>query len=156
MRLGVIIKRPKKIFYGWWVVVSSTIISAVGGGLHFYGFTALFLPISKDLGLSRLETSMVMSLARLEGALEGPIVGWLIDHFGVRKLMVIGVLMFGFGFMAMSEMNSLIVFILLFAGLVTIGYQTGVMHSVYALSNKWFIKKRSRATGIVNASLGIG
>ncbi|MFC1988495.1 MFS transporter [Chloroflexota bacterium] len=156
MKLGTIVKRPKKIFYGWWVVVSSTIILALGGGLHFYGFTALFLPISKDLGLSRMETSLVMSLARLEGALEGPIVGWLIDRFGVRRLMLIGILLFGFGFIAMSQINSLIVFILIFAGLITIGYQTGVVHSVYALANKWFIKKRSRATGIVNASLGIG
>ncbi|MBI3040851.1 MAG: MFS transporter [Chloroflexi bacterium] len=156
MTSGITVKKPKKIFYGWWVVVASTIISAVGGGLHFYGFTALFLPVSKDLGLSRMETSIVMSLARLEGAIEGPLVGWLIDRFGARRLMLIGVLMFGAGFMAMSLMNSFIVFILLFAGLVTIGYQTGVMHSVYALSNKWFIRNRSKATGIVNASLGIG
>ncbi|MFC2016732.1 MFS transporter, partial [Chloroflexota bacterium] len=142
--------------YGWWIIVSTTIIAAVGCGLHFYGFTALFLPVSKDLGLSRMATSTVMSLARLEGALEGPVVGWLIDRFGVRKLMMIGVLMFGAGYMALSQMNSLIVFILLFAGLVTIGYQTGLMHSVYALSNKWFIRQRSKATGIVNASCGIG
>ena len=43
MKPGVITKKPKKIFYGWYVVATSTIISAVGGGLHFYGFTALVL-----------------------------------------------------------------------------------------------------------------
>ncbi len=156
MKLDALVKKPKKIFYGWWIVIAGTIISAMGGGFHFYGFTALFLPISKDLGLSRMETSTVMSLARVEGAIEGPIIGWLIDRFGVKRLMLLGVLMFSAGFMAMSQMNSFIVFILIFAGLVTIGYQTGVTHSVYALTNKWFIKKRSTATGIVNASLGIG
>ena len=39
-------------------------LRVLGGGLHNYGFTAFFLPISTDLGLNRAETSLAFSLAR--------------------------------------------------------------------------------------------
>ncbi len=42
-----------RIFYGWRMVGLVSAIRVVGGGLHQYGFTVFFLPISQDLGLSR-------------------------------------------------------------------------------------------------------
>ena len=59
-------------------------LRVLGGGLHNYGFTVFFLPISTDLGLNRAETSLAFSLARAQGAIEGPFVGYLIDRFGPR------------------------------------------------------------------------
>ena len=56
----------------------------LGGGLHGYGFTVFFLPVSQDLGLNRAETSLAFSLARAEGAIEAPVIGYLVDRFGPR------------------------------------------------------------------------
>ncbi|MFC1943300.1 MFS transporter [Chloroflexota bacterium] len=156
MKPGVIVKRPKKIFYGWWVILAGSIISAMGGGVYFYGFTAFFLPISTELGLSRTATSTVFAIARLEGGLEGPIVGWLIDRFGARKLLVIGLLFVGAGYIAMYWMNSFLMFIILYAVVISLGYNCGFSHAVYALANKWFIRQRSRATGVVSMAFGVG
>ena len=61
-------------------------LRVLGGGLHNYGFTVFFLPLSQDLNLSRAATSLAFSLARAEGALEGPFVGYLIDRFGPRPI----------------------------------------------------------------------
>ena len=44
-------------------------IGIVGGGLHQYGFTVFFLPVSQDLGLSRAATSLAFSLSRAQGAM---------------------------------------------------------------------------------------
>ncbi|MFH1559968.1 MAG: MFS transporter [Chloroflexota bacterium] len=149
-------KRPKKVFYGWWVIAASTVDAALGSGFYFYGFSALFLPITRDLGLSRAVTSMVFAVGRVEGAVEGPIVGWLIDRFGARALIAVGVILFGIGYMLMSWMNNLLMFFILYAGVVAIGYQTGFVHTKYALANKWFTRQRSKATGIISASSGLG
>ncbi len=156
MRLGALVKRPRRIFYGWWVALASAIIAAIGGGLYFYGFTAFFLPISAELNLSRTATSTVFSVSRLEGGIEGPIAGWLIDRFGARKLVVVGVLIFGAGYIAMHWMNSLTTFFILYAAVIAVGYQTGFVHTQYALANKWFVRQRSKVTGVVNAAFGIG
>ena len=52
------------IFYGWRMVGLVTAIRIVGGGLHQFGFTVFFLPISQDLGISRAATSLAFSLSR--------------------------------------------------------------------------------------------
>ncbi|MFC1940535.1 MFS transporter [Chloroflexota bacterium] len=156
MRFGELVRKPKDIFYGWWVIASSAVICAVGAGFYSYGFSTFFLPISAELGLKRMATSAVFSVARLEGALEGPIAGWLIDRFGARKLIVVGLLIFSGGYIAMHWMDSYLMFFILYAGVIAIGYQTGFVHSKYALANKWFIRQRSKATGVISAAYGVG
>ena len=69
-------------FYGWRMVGLVSLIRVVGGGLHQFGFTVFFLPISQDLGLSRAATSLAFSLSRAQGAIEAPLVGHLIDRYG--------------------------------------------------------------------------
>jgi hypothetical protein len=65
-----------RIFYGWRMIGLVSAIRVVGGGLHQYGFTVFFLPISQDLGLSRAATSLAFSLSRAQGAIEAPLVGY--------------------------------------------------------------------------------
>ncbi|MFC1990273.1 MFS transporter [Chloroflexota bacterium] len=156
MRLGELVRKPKDIFYGWWVIAASAVICSIGGGFYFYGFSTFFLPISADLGLKRAATSLVFSVARLEGALEGPIVGWLIDRFGARKLIAIGLVIFATGYISMHWMDSYLMFFILYAGVIALGYQTGFVHGKYALANKWFIRQRSKATGVISAAYGLG
>ena len=61
------------LFYGWRMIGASCAIRLLGGGLHAYGFTIFFLPVTQELGLTRAATSLVFSLARAEGAIQGPV-----------------------------------------------------------------------------------
>ena len=92
----------RKIFYGWWIVAITFTIEAIKGGLYTHAFTLYFLPVTRDLGLTRAATSLVSSLSRLEGGLEAPMVGYLLDRKGPRPLMVIGGLLSGLGFILLS------------------------------------------------------
>ena len=89
--------RLSGIFYGWWMIAVGCSIRMLGGGFHLYGFTIFFLPITQELGLSRAATSAVFSLARAEGAIEGPLAGYMIDRFGPRPMMLAGVILSGLG-----------------------------------------------------------
>ena len=80
MSLKVVSGFLSRISYGWRMVGLVSVIRIIGGGLHQFGFTVFFLPISQDLGLSRAATSLAFSLSRAEAALEGPLVGYLIDR----------------------------------------------------------------------------
>jgi hypothetical protein len=71
-----------------------------------YGFTIFFLPLTQELGLSRAATSLVFSLARAEGAVEGPLSGYLIDRFGPRPMMLAGVILSGVGYMLLAGVES--------------------------------------------------
>jgi hypothetical protein len=69
-RLGAIFSN---LYYGWFMVGVVSAMRMLGGGLHGYGFTVFFLPVSEDLGLNRAQTSLAFSLARAEGAIEAPL-----------------------------------------------------------------------------------
>lgn len=158
------VKPRARIFYGWYVVAAAAAINVYGAGVWFYGFPIFFKVLLDEFGWSAAAGAAVVSLSRLEGGLEGPIIGVLVDRFGPRRMAVIGAVIAGSGFMFMSRVTSIdigpvhisafIVFVLLYAGWMSIGYNTGFSHASQAAVNAWFIKKRSRAFAIF--SLGAG
>ncbi len=77
------------------MVAAACALRVLGAGLHSFGFTVFFLPLSQDLDLNRTSTSLAFSLARAEGALEGPIVGHLLDRYGPKPIMLAAVLLMG-------------------------------------------------------------
>ena len=95
-------------FYGWRMVLVGCLFRFLGGGFHFYGFTVFVLPLGKDLGINRAATGLVFGLARAEGALEGPLAGYLIDRFGPRPIMMIAVLLTGLGYIMLYWVESLL------------------------------------------------
>ena len=101
----------KGLFYGWRMVAVGSVIRMLGGGFHLYGFTVFFLPITEELGLSRAATSLAFSLARAEGAIEGPLAGFLIDRFGPRPLMLVAIMISGIGYMLLSTVQSYYAFL---------------------------------------------
>src|SRR5687768_8118911 len=109
----------ESLFYGWWIVIIGCVQDAVKGGTFNTGFTLYFLPVLTELHLSRAATSLPFSLARLEAALEGPLVGYLIDRFGPRVMMVLGTTLAGLGFVLLSFTHSYFFFLLVFMGLLT-------------------------------------
>jgi MFS family permease len=131
-------------------------IRMLGGGFHLYGFTVFFLPITQELGLSRAATSLVFSLARAEGAIEGPLAGYLIDRLGPRPMMLAGVILSGAGYMLLGTIESYYGFLLVYLGVISLSFSAGFMHSPMVLANTWFIRRRALAMTLVSSAIGIG
>jgi len=146
----------KGVFYGWWVLLACIVYHAVGAGLYFYGFSVFYTPILLEFGWSSAVTSGAFSLSRLEGGLEGPLIGWLVDRWGARKLLFLGVLLTSLGFIAMTYVNSIFLLYLVYGGFLSIGWNTGFTHSMTALIANWFIKRRSRAMSLYAIAAGVG
>jgi hypothetical protein len=47
-----------RLYYGWRMIGLVSGLRILGGGLHQYGFTVFFLPVTQDLGLTRAATSL--------------------------------------------------------------------------------------------------
>ncbi len=145
-----------RVFYGWWIVLACWAVTLYGGGAFFFGFSAFFKPISEEFGWSRALTAGAISLSQAEGFIEGPIVGPLVDKFGPRKLMLFGVALASIGFLALSMINGLIMFYLVYVLLLAIGFNTGFFVAAQAAVANWFIRKRSRALGLLSTANGFG
>jgi MFS family permease len=145
-----------KLFYGWRMVAASSALRVLGAGLHSFGFTIFFLPLSQDLNINRTATSLAFSLARAEGAVEGPVVGHLLDRHGPKPIMIAAVLLMGTGYLLLSQVDSYATFLIVYLGVISLAHAGGFMHAPMALINTWFIRKRSRAITLSAAAFGFG
>jgi sugar phosphate permease len=144
------------LFYGWRMLGVSCAIRVLGGGLHAYGFTVFFLPVTQELGLTRAATSLVFSLARAQGAIEGPLAGYCIDRFGPRPVIFVATLLAGIGYMLLSGVHSYTALLIVYMGIISLSYQAGFMDATMAIANSWFIRKRALAMSITSGSIALG
>jgi MFS family permease len=144
------------LFYGWRMMAAACALRVLGAGLHSFGFTVFFLPLSQDLNLNRTSTSLAFSLARAEGAIEGPIVGHLLDRYGPKPVMITAVLLMGSGYLLLSQVSGYAAFLVVYLGVISLAHAGGFMHAPMVLINTWFIRHRARAITISSAAFGMG
>ncbi len=147
-------KRSKKIFYGWWMIIAFVILNVFSGGTFVYGFTAFFNPMRQTFGWTAAMTSVAFVFQRVEQGILSPIVGFLVDKVGPRKMLLYGWGILGLGFLLMSHMNSLWSYYGSFLVMAT-GFGFGSFLVMSTVAAHWFIKKRSRAITMIYVGLGL-
>lgn len=128
----------------------------IGGGLHNYGFTVFFLPVTQELGLSRASTSLAFSLARAQGSFLSPLVGYLVDRYGPKPMMITASLLAGVGYIVFSWVDSYTTFLIVYLGVISISFTAGFVHAPTIVANTWFIRLRARAMTVVSAAVPVG
>jgi len=145
----------KKIFYGWWVVFACFLIAFYVSGTVMFGFTAFFEPIAKEFGWSYTQVSLAASLRGLELGIFAPVIGFFVDRFGARRLLFLGTLSIGFGFILLSLINTLGMF---YGAFILIGVGTSACTGTVlapAVAN-WFRKDVGKALGVMSCGIGAG
>ena len=152
--------RPKvlskrSVFYGWWIVAAGALNQAYSSGTVWQGFGAFFDPIVAEFGWSRAAISGALSLQNAEQGVISPFVGFFVDRFGPRNVMLGGIVVTGFGFILLSRINSLWQFYAAFV-LITIGLSFGTFIVATTTVANWFIERRGRAMAMMSAGSGLG
>src|SRR5262249_13770031 len=86
----------------------------------------------------------------------GPLVGYLIDRFDLRMTMALGTILAGLGFILLAFTHSYATFLLVFIGLLSMGFQMGFNQGSMAAVNYWFRAKRSLAMSLLQTGQAIG
>ena len=144
-----------KIFYGWKMVGAGAGLQFLQAGLLLQAFGAYVAVLSEELGWSKTALSGGAALQSIEGALLGPALGWLIDRFGPRVMVHIGIITFGLGFMFLSQIDTIggfyIAIIIIAVGASLSGYFPLTISLVH-----WFHRQRARALSIMALGLAAG
>ncbi len=141
----------------WWVLVASFLGMACGPGpILVFAFAVLMKPITEDLGIGRALLSSAAIVASLAGIIGPPSVGYLIDRFGARKVMVPGILLFALGLSAHSLLTSapLVIYLLFTVGNLFSSTASPVPFGIVIA--RWFDHMRGFALGISMAGIGVG
>ncbi len=96
-----------EIRQGWWLILSACAgVACCSITLPFYSIGVLMGPVTANFGWSRAEFQSAMLLSSGLGALTAPVVGWLCDRYGPRKVALPGLLGLALAFVAASRMNG--------------------------------------------------
>ena len=146
----------KKIFYGWWIVLATSIICMIGYGTWLYCFGVFFKPMASEFGWTRAETAGAYSFRGIQGGLSSPIVGWAVDKYGSRGVIVVGAIIAGFAFALMPLVHSLLGFYLVYGLLLSVGMSSMLYLPAWTVIAKWFRRRLSLAMAVLAVGAGVG
>lgn len=141
--------------HGWVVVTvcffALSVVSATRASI------GLVMPsLEADFGWSRGFISSVAAWALVTMAITAPIVGNLLDRYGARVILSVGLFIAGLGLCSSAVIVSQWQFLLSFALLAGIGYGTVAKSIVSATIVLYFEKNRGLATGFASAGSTAG
>ncbi len=145
----------RKIFYGWWMVGAGSVMQFVQGTLLLHAFGAYFAVLRDDRGWSKTELSGAAAMHQLEAAVLGPLLGWFLDRFGPQWVIRTGAVVFGCGFMLLSQIDSLLAFYGAFI-MTAIGASLCGFFPMNVALIHWFEKKRARALSMMQIGMAGG
>ncbi len=131
------------------------VVAMYVGGAIFYGFTTIIEPISLELAWSTWVIVLAASLRGVESSLLAPAVGALVDRYGPRRLMLVGVIITGGGLVLLSQTYSLPAYFGAFI-LITLGTSTANMTVVLTVVGRWFRRRLGLANGIAVSGFAAG
>ncbi len=143
------------LFYGWWIVVAGFLIVAYGTGADEY-MSSQLPDLLKEFGGSAITLGAAISIHRLSGSIALLAIGPLIDRFGPRKLMLIGIPLAGIGFLCLSFVNNVLTLDIVLGALLGLGISAGFLLPVQTATANWFIRRRSAALAIVCVAAVLG
>ena len=142
-----------RLFYGWWIVLVSMITDGVKQGSFNRGFTVYVIPIQNSLGAA---IGWADTLGRLMGGIQGPVMGYLTDKLGPGFMLAFGGITSGLGFILLSYTGNYFYFLLVFVGLMSVGFRSGYNNASIAAINNWFRRRRGLAMSLVSMGHGFG
>ena len=148
-------RRLSGVFYGRWLIGLSAFVMILGILPLFHGMTAWFVVLQQEFQWSRTQLSLAFSLTRVEGGIIGPLEGLLIDRLGPRRMVLIGLLIMGGGFLLFSQVHHLWQFYAAFL-IMSLGASLGTHIPMMTALNSWFTRKRASAMSQVIVFFKVG
>ncbi len=124
-------------------------------GIAFYGLPFFYDFWLEDFGWSRATVTSGNAVGKIMLALFAFLTGWIVDRFGPRRVMLVGILLGGFALIGLSRMTSLWLFYL-FYFINALAYMSGGPLPNQVLISRWFDSSRGKAMGIAYIGIGVG
>ena len=140
-------------FKGWQMVYTGMMMEFSVVGFIFYCFPLMFSALERDLGATQSQLSGALSLWFISSAVASIFLGRLLDKFSIKKIMMIGGVIFSLGLFSISFVQSSFSLLLIYATLLAIGGPALGNLSVTKLVANWFESNAGMALGI--AAIGI-
>jgi MFS family permease len=125
-------------------------------GVALWGLPFYYDFMVQQFGWTRAQVTSGNALSKLVvGPIFGFLAGWVVDRFGPRRMMMMGILMAGVALVGLGWASSLGMFYF-FYFFNALGYVCGGPLPNQVLLTRWFDRSRGKAMGFAYLGIGIG
>ena len=148
-------RRPN-IYYGWYIVFATGFVMTIATVPLFHAMTLWAVALENQFSWPRGQLSLALTLTRIEGGLMGPLEGYLTDKLGGRKMVLIGFIILGLGFLIFWQIDAgfwpvapLYMFYVAYM-VMAAGQGMGSWVPMMTTINNWFSRRMATAMGWAN------
>jgi len=139
----------------WLVASLAFVVLGFSRGIHS-SFGVFNVALLDAFGWSRGATAGIFSVVLIVDAVLSPVVGYLLDRYGTKKISVAGCFALILGLILSSQVSELWQLYVCFGVILAVGFTfVGMVPHVFLVS-EWFSTKRASAIGFVYAGTGLG
>jgi MFS family permease len=139
----------------------NVLVAFVGLALSYAMFTVfmfgtLVQPLQQEFGWSRAGMSFALTITNITVVFGSPLMGFLVDRLGVRRLLIPSIILMGAAVWSMSQLQGSLAWF--YAGYLAITlFGLGTLPLSYSrVVIAWFERRRGLALGIALAGFGVG
>lgn len=125
-------------------------------GVSVWGLPFFYDFMVQQFGWTRAQVTSGNALSKLVvGPLFGFLAGWIVDRFGPRRLMMVGILLAAIALVGLGGISTLGMFYFFYV-CNALGYVAGGPLPIQVLLTRWFDRSRGKAMGFAYLGIGIG
>ena len=139
-----------------WIILAVTFVSIIVAGIIRSASGVFIEPFEQDFGWSRPSISFAFAVSLFLYGFSGPFMAAFVEKFGLKRMMLGSMALLTFGLACTYVMKQEWQLILIWG--VMIGIGSGLFLTVLStqIANRWFVKRRGLALGILTAATATG
>ena len=145
--------RPLSSTRLWLLLAAAFGTFSVGAGF-MHAYTVFLVTFIEDFGWSRAEVSLAYSVSQIVNGVSSPVVGWLVDRLGPRRLILIGGAVLTVGLLASAWATQLWHIVVLYGIVMTLGANCLGLVVFVPLLSRYFVRNRGMAVSVVQSANG--
>ena len=149
-----LVTRDGRIFFGWFVVAASLLVSfgVIGGQ---FSFGVFMKPMTEDFGWSRATLSLAFGTTFMLSGLLRPVAGYLADRYSPKWVALSGVAIMGIMLLVLTQVQNLTQLYIVFA-VMALGITLGSGSALAKIVSAWFHRSRGVTLGLLTGGGSIG
>jgi MFS family permease len=143
-------------YYRWLIVALTLVNQALALGIMIYSFALFVVPWLDHFEIARSQVMLAILAFQVTAGLLSPVLGRLMDHFVMRRLVIAGAVSMGLGLALLSQATQFWQIILIYTTLLPIGMLLCGTLASQTMVSKWFTGNRGLAIGLSAMGTSIG
>ena len=137
-----------------WILLGVSFLTFSIGAGFMHAYTVFLVTFVEVFGWSRAQVSIAYSVGQFVSGISSPLVGWLVDRLGPRRLILMGGTMLTLGLLANSQATQLWHMVVLYGVVMTLGANCLGLVVFVPLLSRYFIRNRGMAVSVVQSANG--